>query len=153
MVAGSRCFPLCVCLLEDLDNSKQEMHRTTYMLGISVTAWCLPLLLTWTLLHICPERWWGAPISASELTQSRAMPSLLTQFGLSHCTVVIISDPKQQKGVSTKSHNRKPSPPFGILWEKEVQREDKASIHPDFLALRSTLEGKGCVMVIEPKSL
>lgn len=91
----------------------------------------------------CPHQRLGAHTVQS-------MPSLLTHFGLSHCTVVIISDPKQQKGVSTKSHNRKPSPPFGILWEKEVQREDKASIHPDFLALRSTLEGKGCVMVIEP---
>lgn len=75
MVAGSRCFPLCVCFLEELDNSKQEMHRATYMLGISATAWCLPLLLTRTHLHICPERWDGsAPIRALELTQFRACP-------------------------------------------------------------------------------
>lgn len=93
--------------------------------------------------HIFPGRWDGsAPVSALELTQSRACPlcwhslcCLTALLGLFHRRMWA------QKAAAW-------SPPFGILWEKQVQREDEASVHPGSLALRSTLEGKGWVMVL-----
>lgn len=144
MVAGSRCFPLCVCLLENLDNSKQEMHRTTYMLGISVPiAWCFPLLLTWTLLHICPERWDdGVPPSApwgSYSPECALFVDTVCAVSLHSCDYLW---PKATEGGEHKKPQQKaPSPIRHSLGEGSSER--RQSIHPCWVFLSLDLPLKG----------